>query len=284
MPEILSMADAAAMDEEDIPEDSKSDDGSKASSSTAQSLVALHSLLGLYCIMVVKQACSRYPKEHLIKWGDDLPYEARGTHKVLRTAYKKELPRGLAHMGLPDPDREYPAFAFGWKDRKAICLVANVGTTLPGEPFKRPRWTKQLSEDGKQYVTVPRYRTIPCPEVVRRFYKYFSAIDIHDHLRQGSLAVHQNWHTQCWWHRVYSNVIAIAVVDAFLMYRYYATRTLMEEKELVNFTVFVDQLAHQLATNVLDVPAQAATRHPRVAQKAPNLYRERKRHPGCKNP
>ncbi len=37
MPEILSMADAAAMDEEDIPEDTQSDDGSKASSSTAQS-------------------------------------------------------------------------------------------------------------------------------------------------------------------------------------------------------------------------------------------------------
>ena len=37
MPEILSMADAAAMDEEDIPEDTQSDEGSKASSSTAQS-------------------------------------------------------------------------------------------------------------------------------------------------------------------------------------------------------------------------------------------------------
>jgi hypothetical protein len=37
MPEILCMADAAAMDEEDIPEDAKSDEGSKASSSSAQS-------------------------------------------------------------------------------------------------------------------------------------------------------------------------------------------------------------------------------------------------------
>ena len=37
MPEILSMGDAAAMDEEDIPEDTQSDEGSKASSSTAQS-------------------------------------------------------------------------------------------------------------------------------------------------------------------------------------------------------------------------------------------------------
>ena len=37
MPEIFSMADAAAMNGEDIPEDTQSDDGSKASSSTAQS-------------------------------------------------------------------------------------------------------------------------------------------------------------------------------------------------------------------------------------------------------
>ena len=37
MPEILSMADVAAMDDEDIPEDTKSDDGSKASSSAAHS-------------------------------------------------------------------------------------------------------------------------------------------------------------------------------------------------------------------------------------------------------
>ena len=37
MPEMLSMADVAAMDDEDIPEDTKSDDGSKASSSAAHS-------------------------------------------------------------------------------------------------------------------------------------------------------------------------------------------------------------------------------------------------------
>ena len=37
MPTTLSLAEAAAIDEEDIPEESKSDDGSKASSSSAQS-------------------------------------------------------------------------------------------------------------------------------------------------------------------------------------------------------------------------------------------------------
>ena len=39
MPEILSMADVAAMDEEDIPQYTKSDEGSIASSSTAQSMM-----------------------------------------------------------------------------------------------------------------------------------------------------------------------------------------------------------------------------------------------------
>ena len=39
MPMILSMAEAASMSEEDIPDDRKSDDGSKASSSTAQSVL-----------------------------------------------------------------------------------------------------------------------------------------------------------------------------------------------------------------------------------------------------
>ena len=52
------------------------------------------------------------------------------------------------------------------------------------------------------------------------------------------------------------------------MYRYYANSTLMEEAELVTFTDFVDQLAHQLATNVLDAPAQAATRHKRPAERS----------------
>ncbi len=41
----------------------------------------------------------------------------------------------------------------------------------------------------------------------------------------------------------------------------------MDEAELVTFTEFVDQLAHQLATNVMDVPTQVATRPKRPAER-----------------
>ncbi len=163
--------------------------------------------------------------------------------------------------------------AFGWRDRSTLTYVFNVGTTDDDEPFKRPRWRKVLSDDGTHYVTQPYWRSVPCPEVVRTFYRYFSAVDIHDHHRQGTLAFHDNWGTKTWWHRVYSNVIAICIVDAFFAYRLRCRQLRRPDKMVMEFPEFLDKLAYKLVNEGAPKGARPAKRARREAEpNADDIY------------
>jgi hypothetical protein len=122
-------------------------------------------------------------------------------------------------------------YALGWKDRKGLMYVMNVGLTVASEPYKHPRSRKVLSEDGRRWVTCLSNREVACPEAIKTFYTYFGAVDHHDHLRQGTLAFHKHWPTKTWWHRVYSNVIAICIVDAYHMQKQYISGLIGEAIE-----------------------------------------------------
>jgi hypothetical protein len=41
------------------------------------------------------------------------------------------------------------------------------------------------------------------PNAIHEFFKYFAAIDINDHLRQGILAIERQWMTRRWWMRIF---------------------------------------------------------------------------------
>ncbi|OWZ04411.1 hypothetical protein PHMEG_00023695 [Phytophthora megakarya] len=76
------------------------------------------------------------------------------------------------------------------------------------------------------------------------FFSKFSTIDIHDHYRQGSLAIEREWITRNWTHRLFSTILGMVVVDAYLAYRYDT-----ENAGNVDFNDFASQLAHQLIFN-----------------------------------
>ena len=90
------------------------------------------------------------------------------------------------------------------------------------------------------------YKEVPRPSLVEEFYSCFSAIDVHDHYRQGSLEMERNWVTRKWYHRIFTTILGICIVDAF-----YAYKLEMKQagKDPRDFTYFVGRLAHQLVFN-----------------------------------
>ena len=91
---------------------------------------------------------------------------------------------------------------------------------------------------------------IPRPKMIEEYFSCFSNIDVHDHYRQGSLAIERSWVTQKWYHRIFSTILGICVTDAFYAYRLYS-KTLVQSA-LDDYTTFIGKLAKQLIQNKFD--------------------------------
>ena len=129
----------------------------------------------------------------------------------------------------------------GYKKLKTI--ISNVGTTHPSlQEHIRYRHRKVLSEDGRSYLTQRYPKVIPMPRMVEDFFRHFSVIDIHDHLRQGTLQFHAHWRTLTWWHRLFSTILGIIVVDAYNAYKFEFRRMHGRATNSMDFPTFVHQL------------------------------------------
>ena len=53
------------------------------------------------------------------------------------------------------------------------------------------------------------FRTFPIPNVFENLFQNLPRIDIHDHLRQGTLALEKSWKTHAWNKRVFSSVLGV---------------------------------------------------------------------------
>jgi hypothetical protein len=85
---------------------------------------------------------------------------------------------------------------------------------------------------------------IPRPQAIEMFISCFSNIDVHDHYRQGSLALEKNWNTKTWWHRLCATLFGMVCTDAFLAYRL-ETRN----RQMVGEVGLHHKLAYQLIHN-----------------------------------
>ena len=85
------------------------------------------------------------------------------------------------------------------------------------------------------YTTERVILAVKRPQMVELFYKSFSAIDVHDHLRQGSLAMKRKWRMHKWWHRIFATVFGMTTVDAYLAYRYDCNQRHEAHQEFLEF-------------------------------------------------
>jgi hypothetical protein len=136
-------------------------------------------------------------------------------------------------------------YALAWQDIKLKTIISNVGTTLPGNPAIKLRHHIVRQENGDEVTEVSR-RVVKRPSMIEDFFRHFSCIDVHDHLRQGSLRLEEAWKTKSWVHRIFSTVFGIIVTDAYYMYVMSQSRAHLKTSAFMDF---VEDLAIQLINN-----------------------------------
>jgi hypothetical protein len=182
---------------------------------------------GLFFMGIVKTASRFFPKNYLSRWCEaNNARENRGKYKLLKT--QKE---GVNIYGLC------------WSDKKGKQVVFTSGTTLPADPSLRRRH-KRVLIDGR-WVKQVYVKSVPRPSVVKELFDAFSAIDVHDHLRQGSLEMEREWITRSWVLRIFGTVLGIIIVNAFNCYLY-----MMEHVgPQLDFNTFLGKLSYELIFN-----------------------------------
>ncbi|KAF4134549.1 hypothetical protein GN958_ATG02541 [Phytophthora infestans] len=126
-------------------------------------------------------------------------------------------------------------------------LISNSGTKLPGTDSIRIRH-RLVTRNGKT-GTIRYEKKILRPQMVERFFSKFSSIDVHDHLRQGSLAIEREWITRSSMYRVFATLLVMDVTDSYLAYRYEIAENCLHDETILDFSDFVSQLSHQLIFN-----------------------------------
>jgi hypothetical protein len=147
--------------------------------------------------------------------------------------------------------------AVGWADQTLKCFIGTSGNTLPGLPHVRTTY-KIVTDDTGQLLQSKRTSTVPRPACIPFMFNYFAGIDIHDHLRQGSLNLEKSWRTYSWSKRAYTTILAMTMTDAYLSW----CQELPQHKTAPTFSNFLGRLAHQLIHNQWRTDAAGAPERP----------------------
>ena len=162
-----------------------------AGRTTARALMAE---LGLHFTGPVKTSTRGFPMDAL-RWA--VSEEERGGHVVFH-------------------NEEEDLWAVGWNDHHYKCYITTQGTTEPGKDAQKKR---QRLNDGHNYnVAVKR------PDVIARYQSDMGFVDRHNRFRHEMLGLHEIWKTKRWQTRIQIEMIAIAVIDTFLLARKFMPR------------------------------------------------------------
>jgi hypothetical protein len=193
---------------------------------------------------------------------------ARGTYfaGMLKTAsagLPNKYRQGAAGEGGEEPERgdtrhvktvvkrdgmSYPVYGHAWNEPGTEgvpkkVLVATAGSTVPADPHKKKRFRFDEENGWSDKIE----RTVPRPMVVKEYFDAACQIDVHNHLRQGVLAIEDNIGTKDHIFRLFCTIIGMCAVDAFKFYN--MSTSVDRRKGLMHF---VEKSASVFLTNRLD--------------------------------
>jgi hypothetical protein len=149
---------------------------------------------GHHGVFVIKTAHSRSPKKFLDKQMKDMP---GGTWIVLETTTDEER-----------------LFCVGYKYNKKNVLIfmcsRGAGSTEPGVPYE--------ARFPDKYGNVCT-RHVARPQVISTYFKYSNCVDLHNQVRQHSLALEKKWITQDCYFRLYTTHIGMNLTDTWKIMR-----------------------------------------------------------------
>ena len=133
--------------------------------------------------------------------------------------------------------------AYKYNNKKVLHFVQtkNAGSTVP-DP-NRPYHARFKDPNGNM-----SRRDIPRPAVLSDYFQSSPAIDVHNQMRQGSLALEEAWVTQDPWFRINTTLIGMTVVDTKLGIQYHVG----EKHPLANLTTV--QFAGVIVEAILAMP------------------------------
>lgn len=159
---------------------------------SVQSATELRNRMGVHLIGLVKTATKKFPHQYF----EEQP----------------QLPQG-EFVALTAINKGVNLRALSWHDKKRKNLIATCGTTLDGEPHKKKRW-RNFNNGKTEYFTA----SIPRPNIVETYFDAAQHIDVHNYLRQGSVACERPTHR--WMFRIFQTIVGMVEVDAFLAHQY----------------------------------------------------------------
>ena len=120
------------------------------------------------------------------------------------------------------------------------CLISSWNHTLGVDDHVKLRWTLNDSTGEGETIT----RTVPRTQMIKSYFEGACCIDVHNHLRQGSLGMEDSVGTNDWWFRCFCTVLGFIEVDAFKAYCHFN-----EHLNVPLHKNLVDNLVIHLLTN-----------------------------------
>lgn len=193
---------------------------------------------GLHFMGLVKTAHREYPKK-LFK---SMPVAIRSGE----SRYKRSERDGI------------PLVAVAWWDKKLKMFISTAGTNARAPDHERVRYRLKPNGEYEIYKKYTQISSIP--------YEYFSfaqKVDVHNHRRQGILAMERALSTRSWAFRIVSTLLGVIMVDAYALYNNVGQCQALADNEKLTFRDFVLDVATALVTNTLSDGTGRVPRPPR---------------------
>jgi hypothetical protein len=150
---------------------------------------------------------------------------------------------------------EHKVVAVGWYCKLIKTIISTCGNCLEGVAQVVPR-SRRIEINGL-WETENYFKSTRRVNIVQNMFRHFSTIDIHDHYRQGTLALEYHWKTRNWWHRLFSTLLGIIFTDAYFMYRKDYLDYNNVEQDILSFEEFLGILAYEMIHNTIDEAANS---------------------------
>lgn len=185
------------------------------------------------------------------------------------------LPRG-SHLAMTTTVGGHSLLACAWGDKTNKTSIGTSGHILPGKRIQRTTF-KAIARPVGSPIQDVRHKTFPIPSVFETLFLNLPKIDIHDHLRQGTLALEKSWATHSWAKRVFSTVLGMSITDAYLAFCFE-----LGPDAKPSFPDWLNRLAFQLIHNDFDTVSlqspppgrRAAAPGPRVSTSIPASHEQ----------
>ncbi|AYV87237.1 MAG: bifunctional aspartate aminotransferase [Sylvanvirus sp.] len=185
-------------------------------------------------------------------------------HREFPTKYFNSLNIGVRSGDsryLTTTKNEFPLIATAWWDKKVKFFISTAGTNGIAQPHRRVRY--RLLDDGSSQRIEKTTKISATPH---EYFSFAQKVDVHNHRRQGILAMERKIPTRNWAFRLVSTLLGMIMVDAYMIFL--NEKHLRDEgDEELTFHAFVDTVGYELATNSL-VDSSLRARRPREDDEA----------------